>query len=483
MTEKSDTDLRIWMSKKSERRQTAVQELMEIDLGDPRRAARARLLVGRLAHIPGRSIPDAMGNEAEVEAAYRHLSSDSVTLEGILLPHVLKTKERVRRGGVAYAVHDTTELTFGGEKKREGLGPVNGKDQGFLAHLSLAVSADGERTPLGLLAVGTRVRRSVGKGTGVERYKWALGIEHASRDLPKDALIHLADRECDIFESIAACIKQEVRFIFRAAQDRAVLVQELGEAAVSRLFAAARAAEPVMEVEADVSARGAHKRCAKEIRRFPVRRARKAMLAYSAISVELKRPRHSRKAEGLPESVKVNVVRAWEPNPPEGEPPVEWVLLTNEPVDSPEHIRRVVDGYRTRWVIEEYNKALKSGCAFEQAQLESAHALLNLLGYCLVIAYVLLLMRALSRSKTKIPASDVFTPEQLACLQGLSRRVKLPPEPTADQALLACAGLGGHMKRNGLPGWRTLSRGYARLLEYERGYIIGRASQADCDQS
>ena len=472
------------MSHKHERRRVVEEELHDIDLGDPRREARALLLSERLAHQPGASIPVAMLDDSEVEGAYRHFSSKHVTLEDIIAPHVQKARERVQEAGIAYGVHDTTELTFGGEKKRSGLGPVNGKDQGFLAHLSIAVSADGHRIPLGLLAAGTRVRKSIGHPTGVERNKWTLGISHASRDLPPEMLIHVADRESDIFELVASCCAERRRFIFRAAQDRTVLVEELGQETITRLFASIRAAEPLVEVEAEVSARGARGRTTREIRRFPVRRSRTALLAYSAIALDLMRPRKAKKSDGLPNSVKVNVVRAWEPHPPDGQTPVEWILLTTEPIDCPADVRRVVEGYRTRWMIEEYNKALKSGCAYEEAQLETAHALFNLFGYCLILAYALLLMRALSRSKKQLPASHLFTPAQITCLRVLSPRRKLSQAPTVQEALLACAGLGGHLKRNGPPGWQTMSRGYARLLEYERGYLLGiGSSHATSDQS
>jgi hypothetical protein len=468
------------MGAKRERKRAVVEEFEGMDLGDPRRVARGRVVAERLAHSVGRSIPLAMLDDAEVEGAYRHLASEEVTLDEIVAPHSELTRSRVRAAGEAYAVHDTTPFLFGGQKRREGLGPVNGKDQGFLAHLSLAVSADGERIPFGLLGVGTRVRKKVGSPSGNERKKWALGIEQSSRGLAKELLIHVADRESDIFELVAQCVAEGRRFIFRAAQDRVVLSQELGEEVTSPLFTLVRSAEALVEVEAQISARQARNRPTKEIRRFPVRRQRSASLAFGAMAVEIRRP--AKKSSGLPRSVKINVVRVWEPNPPEGELPVEWVLLTNEAIDTPEAIQRVVEGYRTRWMIEEFNKALKTGCAYEEAQLESVHSLFNLLGYCLVIAYVLLLLRALSRSKRKRPATEVFTPAQLACLRAVSRRRALTKDATADEALLACAGLGGHMKRNGLPGWQTLSRGYARLLEYERGYLLGLAART-CDQS
>lgn len=47
---------------------------------------------------------------------------------------------------------------------------------------------------------------------------------------------------------------------------------------------------------------------------------------------------------------------------------------------------------------------------------------------------------------------------------------KLPPKPTVHEALWAIAGLGGHMKTNGEPGWLVLHRGTTKLLAYEQGW-------------
>ena len=40
--------------------------------------------------------------------------------------------------------------------------------------------------------------------------------------------------------------------------------------------------------------------------------------------------------------------------------PVDWLLLTSEPIDTDEQILEVVDIYRARWLIEEYFSALKT---------------------------------------------------------------------------------------------------------------------------
>ena len=94
----------------------------------------------------------------------------------------------------------------------------------------------------------------------------------------------------------------------------------------------------------------------------------------------------------------VNVVNVNEPAPPDGEAPVQWLLLTSEAVDSAEQVAAVVDAYRARWLIEEFFKALKTGCGFEARQLRTIRTLTNTLGILAVIAYRLLLLRWLEHS-------------------------------------------------------------------------------------
>ena len=127
-------------------------EMAGVDLGDRRRDERAAEIADRLAAAPEASLPAAMRDEAMREALYRHLASDGVNFEAILKGHVTRTASRVVTSkSFVYAVHDTTACTFSGESRREGVGVVNGEKQGFFAHTTLAVSPDGNRTPLGVL--------------------------------------------------------------------------------------------------------------------------------------------------------------------------------------------------------------------------------------------------------------------------------------------------------------------------------------------
>ena len=79
------------------------------------------------------------------------------------------------------------------------------------------------------------------------------------------------------------------------------------------------------------------------------RETRRATVEVRAASVTLRPPyRPDRK---LP-PVTVNVVLVREPNPPPGETPVEWTLVTTLPIDMREQVRTIVEYYCVRWSIE-----------------------------------------------------------------------------------------------------------------------------------
>jgi hypothetical protein len=50
--------------------------------------------------------------------------------------------------------------------------------------------------------------------------------------------------------------------------------------------------------------------------------------------------------------VQASCIVAREMEPPEGEKPIEWRLLTNLPVDGLGQAARMIDWYRSRWEVE-----------------------------------------------------------------------------------------------------------------------------------
>jgi hypothetical protein len=176
------------------------------------------------------------------------------------------------------------------------------------------------------------------------------------------------------------------------------------------------------------------------------------------------------------------VVFGWEAQPPPGETPVEWWLVTTESIDTIDHVLQIVEWYRTRWLIEEFFKCLKTGCAYEKRQLESLDTLLVALALLAPIAWQLLLLRHLARVLPAAPAHVVLTPRQLLVLRASPGGATLSPQPTTKEALRAVARLGGHLRQNGEPGWLVLGRGLQKLLQREAGWAAAEQARR-CDQS
>jgi hypothetical protein len=441
-------------------------EVLEADFGDVRLTQRAVLLVDSLADRPGESFPKAL-DETELEGAYRFFGNVKVTPDAILSPHFRRTAQRAATHERVLVVHDTTQFEFSGTVARAGLGRLIRPGQGFFGHFALAVSADGDREPLGLLNVETVFRldeksskpRDQRPNRG-ESKRWLHSIEGSEATLNGGArAIHVMDREADSYAILSALDQAQRSFVIRSFQDRVLADKE------SRLQETAKTAKRSFDREVPLSGRPVIDGPKGE--RHPARRVRIATLSFAARTIEIPRPKTAKKATST--TLKLNVIYVYERKPPPGEPAVEWWLLTDLPITTPDEIAFAVDCYRARWMIEEYFKALKTGCQYEKRQLESAHSLLNALAILAPVAWRLLLLRHLAHHTPNRPATDALTPKQLEVLQAVARR-PMPDRPTVKEAMLAIAGLGGHLPRNGDPGWIVLGRGMHDLLVLELGW-------------
>lgn len=447
----------------AERAAALAEEMSDAHFGDARLSKRQTKLVQKLAQAPDKSFPSVL-SDSELEAAYRFFGNDAVTPAAILAPHVRATLARMEAEPVVLAIHDTTTLSFRSDGQRQGLGRLRSSGQAFFAHFTLAVSGDGTRRPLGVLDLSTRVRDD--HNTDNEHDRWGEQVERvAALGCAPHTLVHVMDREGDDYGLFAQLLSAGHRFVIRLAHNRLVDAAAAGEEAKLDQALAQVRAVAVREVE--LSPRPAGNRSPQQKRLHPSRAGRLAKLALGSTRVTLRRPRSQPRE--LPATLSLQVVRVWELDPPPGEAPVEWVLLTDEPVESDEQLAQLVDWYRARWMVEEFFKALKTGCAYEKRQIEDLHGLRNVLALFAPIAWQLLLLRSEARRAPEQPASAVLTPTQLDVLRAFARK-PLPDNPTARDALLAIAALGGHLRRNGEPGWQTLGRGYEQLLTLVQGW-------------
>jgi Transposase DNA-binding len=455
-------------------------------LGDERLTRRLEKISAAALACPSGSFPEMTDGDAALEGTYRFFSNDRVTPEAVLAPHVRATTARVLATGDVVVAHDTTEFSFGpnarGDLDRVG----RGQSYGFDAHISLAIVPGEQRIPLGVLALkhfnrpfgAPRLARGQNKKKADNvTHRWLEQVRRVREAVgPTAKLIHTMDREADDYATLAGMVTAHERFVVRQAIDRRI--ESRRQPKVRNVV---DTAELLATREVVLSARPARKEKAHPSR-HPPRASRLARLEIRATTLHVERPPSA--GELGPDRLTLNLVKVHEPHPPPGCDPVCWWLWTNEPIETSQQVLAVVDAYRGRWAVEEYFKALKTGCAIEKRQLESQHALLNALAVFVPVAWRLLLLRNLARHAPDVSASLALTPLQIQALRGfmlLKLKTTLPALLSAADALVAIAKMGGHIANNGDPGWIVLGRGFDRLLDIELGLALAAAPATQRD--
>ncbi len=442
----------------------AREEFGQSDLGDARLDDRLQKLVEKLAADPGMSIPKAMGDWSQAKAAYRFFANDDVTREKILDPHYRATSKRLTEMESVLVVQDSCFLNYTHHPATEGLGNIGSKGQknqlrGVIIHSALAVEPGTHRV-LGLLDQQVIVRKDdpaaeersrKRRRPDRESLKWPRGARNAAgRVRQPSGLIFVFDREGDLFEAIEEIQDLGARFVIRANYNRR-LQEEGGPSAY--LLEAIRKAPVIAHMPVQVAAGGGR----------PQRTAEVALHAgcYAIMPPKARGRRGAARA--------VNVLWIVEEHPPQGEDALEWILLTSESLETPQAAVTVARHYCGRWKIEEWHKALKTGCRVEERQLEAWDRLEVLLAIFSVIAWRLLALRDAARSDAPCPP-DALSNEDRTILRNLMP--SLPKGAKARAYLRAIAKLGGFLgrKSDGEPGWITLWRGYTRLCDMRLGY-------------
>jgi hypothetical protein len=452
----------------------AMTEFGHAELGHRARTKRLVRLASDLVLSPASSIPKAITDIAQAKAAYRLLSQEEVTPAGILSGHVRATAQRCLERPAVLLLQDTTTLTFHSRAALAELGPVNDGSQtkGFFAHTTLAVDADSHKV-LGVLEQHTWVRSPRKKPkdeTASQRKKRARESEHwgdnqraaakvmaevaqaASQDPPR--MVAVFDREGDIFEALETLDELGHSFVIRAERNRLL---DTEDDAKHYSLDELRLAPVVGHKTVNVRARAG-------------RPAREAQLEIRAMTASVKPPRNrGRKGESLA----INLVLALETNAPPGVEPLCWYLITREPIATEGDVLRVVDYYEARWIIEEFHMGLKTGCACEDRQMETAHALQNFLAIATPIACRLLQLRDAARRDIPIEQCTVLNATEMKVLRALRPRM-MAKATTARHLMRIVANFGGFPNRNNDPdpGWRTLWRGFETLKVAVLGYEL-----------
>jgi hypothetical protein len=455
------------------------REVAGCQFEDVRHGKRFRTLLGQLSEQIGGSIPFACQDWAATKAAYRFLSNERIDEEKILAGHFFCTQERTAgtHADPVLVLHDTTEFIYRREEPYA-IGIVHKLQtrydrpryhttSGVLMHSSLVVTQNG--LPLGLAAIKFWTRDKFHGANALKRkinptrvpieqkesYRWLENVKQSTALLaPPERLVHIGDRESDIYELFSVAKDAGTHFLLRTCVDRL----------------AGEGDHTVADEMREVKAQGLH--------RIEVRN-KKGELSEAVLELRYRRIRvlpPVAKQRQYP-ALMLTVLHATERDAPKGRDRIDWKLVTDLPVSSRKDAIEKLNWYAMHWKIETFHKILKSGFKAEEIRLRSAQRIVNLVAIFCILSWRVFWVTMLNRSMPEASPEMALTSTELYLLDQLvpDRPATTPPNSTLALYLTKLAQLGGYLARakDPPPGNTVMWRGLTRLTDIQLGFILG----------
>jgi hypothetical protein len=431
-------------------------EVLHMDLGDPRRTRRLSQILASRSEAPSGSFNEHFSSPSELNKFYQFCDNPYVDREAILAGHREKTVARMADEEVVLAVQDSMEYDVTHHPEAQGFGALQGPGrQGAWLHNTLAVTPD--RRPLGVLdqqcwyreaAAGKKADRHKRPTEEKESLKWLQSVRQtaAATESLSTRVVSVGDSEADIYDLFHCAKGVGQELLVRACQDRRV------DETAHRLWSHLECQEVVQRLRIDVPRRQGQ-------------RARQAMLTVRYAPVQIKPPK-ARAREQLP-TLQTWAVLAREANPPKGVKPLKWLLISTAPISTTEQACERLQWYSCRWVIETFHKVLKSGCRIEERQFGHATRVERYLAIDSIVAWRVLLLTMQGRTQPGLSAELVLEPVEWRALCCYTHRLPTPPDtpPTLGEVVKWIAKLGGYLDRksSGPPGVTVIWRGMQQL--------------------
>jgi hypothetical protein len=451
----------------------AQENFATCELGDKRRTKRLVKVAAQVANNPSASFPDQMERWGDLKAAYKLFNSKGVTFQGVAGPHWELTKQRT--AGRYLVIGDTTELNFGKRRKVRGLGPTgNGSGRGFLLHNALMVGAESEEI-VGVAGQTIHYRadkepgKSAKKENSAQKLKrkresevWGEVIDQVGKPPEGVQWIHVLDRGGDNFEVFCHLLNQRSDWVVRAGRLNRFVLAGPDEERMK-----------LSDYLPQLKLLGTYEL---SLRARPKQPARTAKLEVRVGSIKMPVPYHKSPwlRQFKPEPIAMNVVYVVEVDAPKGVTPISWVLLTSLPAKTYDQAWIVIEHYERRWLVEEYHKALKTGCRVTKRQLKDAGRLEPMVALMSVVAVRLLRLKSLARTSPDLPAQRVVPRVWLQMLKVARKGLDRVHDLTVGQFYREVAKLGGFLGRkgDGEPGWITIWRGWEKLNNLVRAASV-----------
>jgi len=436
----------------------AQEQFGDCQLGDVRRTTRLIGVAEHVANNPSASFPRQMPSWGDLKAAYNLFAREEVTFEAVARPHWEQTRSVAP--GRYLVLGDTTEVDFGYCRDIEGLSKIgNGSGRGFLLHNALMVAADTEAV-IGVAGQVIHYRKPAPKKENASRrFKrdresrvWGDVVDQIGRPAEGVQLIHVFDRGADDFEVFCHLIENGDDWVVRAKATHRKIRTPAGKELPLKTYLKSLPLAGTYELK---------------LRARPKQPARTAKLevCFGPFSMPVPRHRSAYVKQLDPAPIAMNVVWVREVDAPPGVTPIEWVLYTSLPVETFEDAWAVIGSYECRWLIEEYHKALKTGCSVQRRLLRNADRLEPVVGLMSVVAVRLLQLKTIAREEPDRPARTVVPVLWLQMLKAARKNLRRVYDLTVYQFYRELAKLGGFLGRrsDGEPGWITIWRGWEKL--------------------
>ena len=472
-------------------------EFETLDLGHLQRENRVRMFVTSAARI-GESTPDRTRCNAALKGIYRLTDNANVDVNEIFDAHHQAARKRCSEHSSVYLSQDTSEFDLTKPKQQvAGAGPLGtDKRVGFFYHPLYAVNEDGlslgvvdqvlwTRDPASL-EVPIKERRANQQRRCFEEKESCRWLEmmqsgeQIARSMPQTQFTLLADSEADIGELLTQADEFPDNFGFIIRHCRTEKIIEAKDVLTGQPI---ESTQTIDEALSQVSWRG-EKTVSIGGRDAPVlpddtkrvrkqaRVSREAVVQFRSVRVKIAGGR--RVGGGTLPDVWINVVESLEIDPPAGDTPIRWVLLTTLPVDTVQEIDVVLEGYCVRWSVELYFKTLKSGLKLENMKYETLERYLRAFSMLTVVAWRVEYLKGATRSDPAAPCTEYFTDQEwMAVMIFLHRRpVDRTDPPTMEIFMKSIAMLGGYInkKAQGPPGSKTIWRGMSRFSTIVESY-------------
>lgn len=444
-------------------------EFDKLNLGDKRLTARAAMLASAISENPETSINAACGSFSASKAAYRFFENERISSEQLLQQHVSNTCERITStASPILVIQDTTDLIYTKHPSTEGLGSIcqnNGFKEGVKGirlHSSLAVTTAG--VPLGILkqtfftyeevreARGQKEKNDnfINKKFSIDKkvsYRWLDHYRSTNEMLPNLEVVHVADREGDIYEFLQILIGTPTKFVIRSSMNR-----RTHEGPKSQDYES-------IDQKLSIASR---------IGQIKVKKDNEEIACdVKSVNILFKPPQRQKTAQYFSLSpLAINVV---EVKGKSGKTEIHWKLLTNLSCLNMADVMAVIEIYKTRWCIESFHRILKSGFGIEKARLNQRSKIEKLATMLSIISWHIFWLYTLSRECPNLSIKKIFDSETIRVL--LLSAKKLEPKyrrcRTIKDGVLIIARLGGYLgrKSDGPPGMITIWRGWRTLQE------------------